>query len=121
MPMTPSAYQMTHPRQTPQATATPGNGTNKYDSTNNLILTGARPYDPSAGRFLAIDPVEGGSLNNYGYAGQDPINMFDLNGDRIPDIVWRYDTHSWVPRQIASSSTSTSPLQRNTTLTRPTA
>lgn len=41
---------------------------------------GARPYDPSLGRFLAVDPVEGGSLNNYDYAAQDPVNKFDLNG-----------------------------------------
>jgi len=41
---------------------------------------GARPYDPSIGRFLEVDPVEGGSLNNYDYAGQDPINNYDLDG-----------------------------------------
>lgn len=41
---------------------------------------GARPYDPSTGRFLAVDPIPGGSLNNYDYAGQDPINNYDLSG-----------------------------------------
>ena len=41
---------------------------------------GARPYDPSHGRFLAVDPIHGGSLNNYDYAGQDPINGYDLDG-----------------------------------------
>jgi hypothetical protein len=41
---------------------------------------GARPYDPNLGRFLAVDPVDGGSLNGYDYAGQDPINGFDLSG-----------------------------------------
>ena len=41
---------------------------------------GARPYDPSLGRFLSVDPVDGGSLNNYDYAAQDPINAYDLKG-----------------------------------------
>ena len=50
------------------------------DTTSNLILMGARPYDPTTGRFLAIDPIPGGSLNNYDYAGQDPINGYDLSG-----------------------------------------
>jgi hypothetical protein len=41
---------------------------------------GARPYDSSTGRFVAPDPVDGGSLNAYDYAGQDPINNYDLAG-----------------------------------------
>lgn len=41
---------------------------------------GARPYDPAIGRFTAIDPVPGGSLNNYDYAAQDPVNGYDLSG-----------------------------------------
>ena len=41
---------------------------------------GARPYDPSMGRFLSVDPIAGGSLNNYDYADQDPINGYDLDG-----------------------------------------
>jgi hypothetical protein len=45
-----------------------------------MILMGARPYDPTLGRFLAVDPIDGGSLNNYDYAGQDPINGYDLDG-----------------------------------------
>lgn len=41
---------------------------------------GERPYDPALGRFLAIDPVEGGALNAYDYAGQDACNNYDLDG-----------------------------------------
>ena len=52
----------------------------QYDSTSSLILMGARPYDPTIGRFLAADPIDGGSLNNYDSAGQDPINGYDLSG-----------------------------------------
>ena len=42
---------------------------------------GARPYDANLGRFYSVDPVDGGSLNNYEYAGQDPINGYDLDGN----------------------------------------
>lgn len=31
-------------------------------------------------RFLQVDPVEGGSANDYDYVWADPVNQFDLDG-----------------------------------------
>jgi RHS repeat-associated protein len=47
-----------------------------------IIEMGARQYSPRLGRFLEVDPVEGGSVNDYDYVGDDPINSFDLDGER---------------------------------------
>jgi RHS repeat-associated protein len=46
------------------------------------IQMGARPYHPTLGRFLTIDPIEGGSCNDYDYTCQDPTNNLDLDGRR---------------------------------------
>jgi RHS repeat-associated protein len=40
----------------------------------------ARPYRAELGRFLRVDPIEGGTTtNDYGYV-RDPINQYDLTG-----------------------------------------
>ena len=41
---------------------------------------GARQYSPILGRFLEIDPIEGGTANDYSYVN-DPVNMADLDGN----------------------------------------
>lgn len=59
----------------------------KQRSTNTragLTLMGVRLYDPVTGRFLSVDPVEGGSANAYSYP-TDPVGSFDLDGK----VWWR--------------------------------
>ncbi|MGW3960810.1 PA14 domain-containing protein [Amycolatopsis sp. NPDC005003] len=46
----------------------------------SIVQMGARPYSPLFGRFLSVDPVEGGSANDYDYVMGDPVNKTDLDG-----------------------------------------
>ncbi len=42
---------------------------------------GVRLYNSQSGLFTSVDPVLGGNANRYTYPG-DPINSFDLDGNR---------------------------------------
>ncbi|MFJ4672513.1 ricin-type beta-trefoil lectin domain protein [Kitasatospora purpeofusca] len=50
------------------------------ETLTGLTLMGVRLYDPSTGRFLSVDPVEGGNANAYDYCNGDPLTCYDLDG-----------------------------------------
>lgn len=50
---------------------------------------GVRLYDSNLGRFLEVDPVEGGCSSDYVYVN-DPVNSSDLSGmGAIPCNKWK--------------------------------
>jgi len=65
-------------------------GQNEKDTETSFILAptqmGARVYIPGLGRFTAVDPVQGGTANNYTYPN-DPVGDFDLSGN----VAWKKD------------------------------
>lgn len=56
-----------------------GGAQRSRNTLSGLTLMGVRQYNPATGRFLSVDPVEGGNANTYTYP-VDPVNGEDLDG-----------------------------------------
>lgn len=78
-------------------TAQPGYLGTTTEPPGQLPITqmGARPYIPTLGRFLSVDPVEGGCANNYVYVHGDPVNTSDRKG-RASCSDFRVQSHDGV-------------------------
>ncbi|WP_170137184.1 MULTISPECIES: RHS repeat domain-containing protein [Cysteiniphilum] len=59
------------------------------DSETGLVYNNARAYVPFLGRYLQADPLglASGSLNNYVYVGNNPVNLVDPMGLSAMDHV----------------------------------
>lgn len=64
------------------------------------MLMGVRLYVPAIGRFLQVDPIPGGSANDYDYANQDPINAYDLDGRWGFRRWWHRTYETWYKRAV---------------------
>jgi RHS repeat-associated protein len=71
----------------------------EWDPEVGLTLMGVRGYDPALGRFLSVDPIRGGSANDYDYVAGDPINSYDLDGRFLKKVV------GWVKQHRDALST----------------
>jgi RHS repeat-associated protein len=57
-----------------------GGKSRRTELPSGVIQMGVRSYVPAIGRFISVDPVQGGSANAYDYANADPVNGLDLAG-----------------------------------------
>lgn len=78
----------------------------EWDPDAELYYYRARWYDPHTGRFLSRDPsgFDGGDVNLYRYAGNDPVNQIDPSGLRAETPVMQ--TLRRIDKAIVSGSQS---------------
>jgi RHS repeat-associated protein len=64
--------------------------TGRENDGTGLYFNRARYYSPALQRFISQDPIgfDGGQMNLYGYAGDDPIDGNDPMGTSLSDVHW---------------------------------
>jgi RHS repeat-associated protein len=80
---------------------------NYFQLSSNLLLAGARIYDPATGTWLSLDPIgfEGG-WNILNYVNSNPVNGVDPMGEQP----LRYRLDPFAPRGRSPIVTSRPPL-----------
>jgi RHS repeat-associated protein len=63
-----------------------GGKSRRSELPSGVIQMGVRSYVPAMGRFISVDPVQGGSANAYDYANADPVNGLDLGGEKACQV-----------------------------------
>lgn len=56
-------------------------GADQRMTDRTITQMGARAYSLAHGRFLSVDPTEGGCANDYTYVFGDPLNADDIYGE----------------------------------------
>ncbi len=68
----------------------------RHRRPTGLTQLGARPYDASIGRFVAVDPIftstDPQSFNGYSYAHNSPINASDPSGLKDDFYLYAFTT-----------------------------
>jgi len=73
-----------------------GGAQRSAEALGDVVLMGVRLYSPVTGRFLSVDPVDGGSASAYDYCGADPVNCTDLAGK------WSFKSVIEIVAEVAS-------------------
>lgn len=90
-----------------------GGAQRSAEALGGVILMGVRLYSPENGRFLSVDPIEGGNASAYDYCNADPVNCTDLDGrwgwsNLFSAVAKVAEVASWVPGPVGAAAAAVS-------------